>query len=83
MSSADRKTIFIVHPNGKTESLSPNSRALSFANNNNSDLVYPGSIIYVPRSAEITSTVQTAAIWAPIISGLALSLASVSSLNNN
>ena len=83
LSSADRKTIFIVHPNGKTESLSPNSRALSFANNNNSDLVYPGSIIYVPRSAEITSTVQTAAIWAPIISGLALSLASVSSLNNN
>lgn len=84
LSSADRKTIFVVHPNGKTESLSSNSRALSFADNrNNLGLVYPGSIIYVPRSAEITSSIQTAAIWSPIISGLALSLASVSSLNNN
>ena len=78
--SADEKTIFVVHPNGKTQSLSYRNK-FSLASRNDIP-IFPGSIIYVPRSADITNSIQTAAIWAPIISGLALSLASVAQLNN-
>ena len=82
--SADTDTIFVVHPNGKTESLSLRQGRLSFVGNiGNQDIkIFPGSIIYVPRSATLANPVQTAAIWAPIVSSLALSVASIASINN-
>ena len=79
--SADNRTIFIVHPNGETQNIMSNSR-LSFISSEDKILVYPGSIIYVPRSTEFDS-IELASIWAPIISSVALSLTSLSVLNRN
>jgi protein involved in polysaccharide export with SLBB domain len=85
LTSADAQTIFVVHPNGETQNISVNTNSrLSFIlNKNNSILIYPGSIIYVPKSADITSGAEIASIWAPIISSVALSLTSLSVLSNN
>lgn len=80
LESGDKRTVFVVHPNGKTERLARKNR---FFNENNDILVYPGSIIYVPNSSSLTDGVQTAAIWAPIISSIALSLTSLSVINND
>ncbi|MDC3113762.1 SLBB domain-containing protein [Gammaproteobacteria bacterium] len=80
LDSADAKTIFVVHPNGETQNISSNR--LSFISSQDNFLMYPGSIIYVPKSFDPNST-QIASIWAPILSSLALSLASISALNNN
>ncbi len=80
LETADKNTIFVVHPNGETENIS--SSRLSFITSNNEALIYPGSIIYVPKSFD-PNTTEIASIWAPILSSLALSLASISTLNNN
>tara|TARA_B100001250_G_scaffold409742_1_gene434702 strand:+ start:988 stop:2733 length:1746 start_codon:yes stop_codon:yes gene_type:complete len=81
--AADLDNIFIVQPNGMTQSIQSNSRKLSLINSNTSSIpVYPGSIIYVPKEIK-TTAVESAAIWGPIISSLALSLTSLSVLDNN
>lgn len=84
--NADEKNIFIVHPNGETENLANLSKIsrLSFLiEDDEKQLIYPGSIIYVPQNTNLKSSIEVAAIWAPIISSLALSLTSLSVLNNN
>ncbi len=81
--SADRDTIFVVYPNGQTKNLTLKNNRLSFLSLEENDIsIFPGSIIYIPKSAAISSRIQTISVWAPILSSLALSLASVSSLNN-
>ena len=80
--SADNQTIFIVHPNGETQNIFSNSRLSFLASEEDELLIYPGSIIYVPRSSEFDS-IELASIWAPIISSVALSLTSLSVLNRN
>ncbi len=82
LESADLENIFVIHPNGETSNLVSNSR-LSFLVEDKSVLVYPGSIIYIPRSSISASSVEVASIWAPIISSLALSITSLSVLNNS
>lgn len=83
LNNADLDKIFIVHPNGETNNLNAYS-SLSFLKADNSiNLIYPGSIIYVPQSTDFASSLQVASIWAPIISSIALSLTSLSVLNNN
>ena len=80
--SADKENIFIVHPNGVTQSIQQKSNRLSFRNSQiNGIPVYPGSIIYIPKEIE-ASSIESAAIWAPIISSLALSLTSLSVLES-
>ena len=81
LKSADLGNIFIIHPNGETTNLNSNSR-LSFLVQDKPVLVYPGSIIYVPRESNLASSLEVATIWAPIISSVALSLTSLSVLNN-
>ena len=84
LSSADNETIYIVHPNGQTENINDNNKFSRLAFNNEEGIkVYPGSIIYIPRSSDIINPTQAAALWSPIISSIALTIASVSSLNNN
>ncbi len=83
LSSADEKTIFVVHPNGMTQNVTLNNRKKIFSINQKNIAIYPGSIIYVPRTADIGNTIQIASVWAPIISSLALSIASISSLGSN
>ncbi len=83
LENADLDNLFIIHPNGETQNLRTFS-SFSFLNSqNNNQLVYPGSIIFVPQSANFTNGAQIASVWAPIISSLALSLTSLSVLNNN
>lgn len=83
LDNADIDNIFIVHPNGETVSLKNNSR-LSFINAKNEDqLIYPGSIIFIPQKSDFISPAQTASIWAPILSSIALSITSLSVLNNS
>ena len=83
LDSADITNVFIVHPNGETTNLSTNSRLSFIIADNKSQSIYPGSIIYVPRTTNLASSVETASIWAPIISSVALSLTSLSVLNNS
>ena len=84
LKTSDVDNIFIVQPNGETINLaSPNSRLSFLFVDDSNTLIYPGSIIYVPRSTNLTNPLQSAAIWAPIISSVALSLTSLSVLNNN
>lgn len=75
---SSKKNIYIVQPNG--ESFLVKSGRLSFLDRG-SNSIFPGSIIFVPRKTNIDS-LQVASIWAPIISSLALSLTSLSVLDN-
>lgn len=81
--SADTDNIFVVFPNGKTFQNNQTGRLAFFENLSEDTNIYPGSIIYVPKKSNLAEPVQVAAIWAPIISSLALSLTSLSVLNNN
>jgi protein involved in polysaccharide export with SLBB domain len=80
--TADLDNIFIVHPNGETENFANKSRLSFIIEDNNKELIYPGSIIYIPQKTNFANSLQIASIWAPIISSIALSLTSLSVLNN-
>ena len=80
---ADKDNIFIVQPNGETENLSKNARLSFFLEDSDKPLIYPGSIIFVPQKTNFASSLQVASIRAPIISSIALSLTSLSVLNNS
>lgn len=78
LEGASIDNIFVSHPNGLTERY-----ASSFFKVSKDEIpVYPGSIIYIPRKSNITNPIEYASVVAPIISGLAMSLASLSVLNN-
>tara|TARA_B100000767_G_scaffold266084_1_gene282970 strand:- start:2472 stop:4247 length:1776 start_codon:yes stop_codon:yes gene_type:complete len=80
--SGDRDNIFVIHPNGEINRIS--KARVSFLNNRSNDiLVYPGSVIYVPRIASSADPTIIAAIWGPILSSFALTLTSLSVLINN
>ncbi len=81
--TADKDNIFIVHPNGETDNLNSNARLSFFIQDSNKKLIYPGSIIYIPKTTDYATSLQLASIWAPIISSVALSLTSLSVLNNS
>jgi protein involved in polysaccharide export with SLBB domain len=83
LDSADLKTIFIIHPNGETENFVNESRLSFIIEDNSRELIYPGSIIYIPQKTNFANSLQVASIWAPIISSIALSLTSLSVLNNS
>jgi len=80
---ADLKNIFVVNPNGETKTINSSSPLSFVILDNDVQLIYPGSIIYIPQSAKLMNPAQAASIWAPIISSIALSLTSLSVLNNN
>lgn len=82
LESADLDNFFIIHPNGETENLNTRSKLSFILADNNKKLIYPGSIIYIPQDTNFSNPLQVASIWAPIISSIALSLTSLSVLNN-
>ena len=83
LDSADNKNIYVVHPNGELNRVSGTSR-LSFLNSRGEDiLIYPGSVIYIPRKVNSRDPAMVASIWAPIVSALALSITSLSVLDKN
>ena len=79
--SSDEKNIFVIHPNGEINKLN-NVNRLSLLNNRTDDiLIYPGSVIYVPRKVKSTDASIIASIWAPIVSSAATSITALSILN--
>ena len=81
LESADNKNIFVVHPNGEVNRLQ--SPGLSFLNKrSNNILIYPGSVIYVPRKINSRDPSLVASIWAPIVSAMATSITALSVLDN-
>ena len=75
---AEKNKSIIIHPNGDAFLL--NESYLNFVSNNVD--IYPGTIIYVPREIGKLEGINYAAVVAPIFSSLALSLASLNSINN-
>jgi protein involved in polysaccharide export with SLBB domain len=82
LENSDMNNLFIVHPNGETDNFRTRSTLSFVIAENDKKLIYPGSIIYVPQNSDFTNNLQIASIWAPIISSIALSLTSLSVLNN-
>jgi polysaccharide export outer membrane protein len=77
---ADLKKIIVISPNGDTFL---HSSGMNFLRNTANKGLYPGSIIYVPRQIGKLDGVNYAASIAPIFSSLAISLASLNSINKN
>ncbi len=74
---ADKSSIIIVHPNGESEKVS--IRKFSGYKSN----LYAGSVIYVPRDISKINGIELGSVMAPIISSLAISLASLNSISNS
>jgi len=82
LESSDINNTFVIHPNGEVNKVSNGSR-LSLLNNRNNDiLIYPGSVIYIPREVKTRDASMVASIWAPIIGSAATSITALSVLNN-
>ena len=81
--SADYENIYVVHPNGETINYNDSRLKLSFIEVDEKNLIYPGSIIYLPSDMNFASSAEVASVWAPIISSIALSLTPLSVLNNS
>jgi polysaccharide biosynthesis/export protein len=82
LESADTSYIFVAHPNGEVNRIQ--NVKLSFLNKkSNNILIYPGSIIYVPRKVNSRDSALVASIWAPIISAMATSITALSVLDKN
>ena len=77
---ANIKSIFILYPNGQTEQF--NIRRKLFANQSKKVIIRPGSVIFVPKKIDDSVTSQiTAQAYATILGNIALSLASINSIN--
>ena len=74
---SDRASIILVYPNGESERY--NLRNFG-ANRSN---LYPGTVIYIPRDLTFMEGTDLARAIAPILSSLAISLASLNSISNN
>ena len=82
MDSSDLNNTFVIHPNGEVNRITNASR-LSILNNRGNDiLVYPGSVIYIPREVKSRDASMIASIWAPIVSSAATSITAISVLDN-
>lgn len=77
--SADKSSIILVYANGKAERVGLNSNIFG---KKQSD-VLPGSVIYITRDLDDIDGIQYFATISPILSSLAISLASLNSINNN
>jgi protein involved in polysaccharide export with SLBB domain len=80
--TAEKKAIFLVQPNGHTKVITMSSKLGNLISEKDDVLIYPGSLIFVPKTTDITDNTALAAIWAPILSSFALSAASIASLKN-
>ena len=77
---SSQDSIFIVSPNGETEKIYLNGLKKYLSQDID---VYPGSVIYVPRHVGKIEGINYYATIAPIFSSLALSIASLNSINKN
>ena len=75
---ADKKSIFLLHPNGISESVPKNAFIASRKNN-----IYEGTIIFIPRdiSGSLLNS-EIALAYSSIIGNIGLSLASLASIKD-
>jgi polysaccharide biosynthesis/export protein len=76
---SSKDSVFIVSPNGETERAHMGGLKKYLTEESE---IYPGSVIYVPRHIGKVEGVNYYATVAPIFSSLALSIASLNSINN-
>jgi len=81
LETSDKSNIYVVHPNGEINKLNYVGRRSILNNRKNDILIYPGSVIYVPREVKSRDASIIASIWAPIISSTATSITALSVLN--
>ena len=80
---ADNEAIYILHPNGETERHS-RKRNIFESRPRSEITIYPGSIIFVPRELDNTSSrAIIGQAYASILGNLGLALASLSSIDRN
>lgn len=82
LESSDISNIFVVHPNGEVIRAKNSSKIAIMNSRKNDILIYPGSVIYIPRTVKTQNAGQIASIWAPIVSSVATSITALSVLNN-
>ncbi len=73
----DDTSIILVYPDGKSKLI--NKSIFSFSN----DDVLPGSVIYASRDLRKLDNLRLASTLAPIVSSIAISLASLNSISND
>jgi polysaccharide biosynthesis/export protein len=83
LESSEINNIFVIHPNGEINRINSGSRLSILNNKNNDTLIYPGTVIYIPREIKSRDASVIASIWAPIIGSAATSITALSVLNNN
>lgn len=80
---ADKKSIYILHPNGESE-LYIAKRNIFESSPKTKVSIKPGSIIFIPRKLDETTPRRLAAqAYVSILGNLGIALASLSSINNN
>ena len=78
---ANKKNVYVLHPNGETSLVSINRNI--FKNQRRNDLrLYPGSVIFIPREADKVPFSVAAQAYASILGNIGVSLASVSVLKD-
>ena len=75
----EKGSIIQVLPNGESEQISMSFFNLPFNENN----ILPGTVIYATRDISKLNNIKLASTLAPVISSIAISLASLNSINNN
>ena len=80
---ADKQAVYLLHPNGESQLFS-RKRNIFESSPQSSIIIYPGSIIFVPREIdEATPRRLAAQAYVSILGNLGIALASLSSINNN
>ena len=75
-SSVDKSAVIVVYPNGET-------KLIKFGIFPGNDSILPGSVIYATRDFKKLNNLKLATTLAPIVSSIAISLASLNSISNN
>ena len=78
---AEPQNAILINPNGVSAMIKTNGLSFKTLAGDKID-VYPGSLIYVPRELGAVKGLSYASVWAPIVSSLALSIASLNAIND-
>jgi protein involved in polysaccharide export with SLBB domain len=80
---ADKKSIYILHPNGESQ-LYSSKRNIFESSPKSQMVIYPGSVIFVPKELDDSTSKRIATqAYVSILGNLGIALASLSSINNN
>jgi protein involved in polysaccharide export with SLBB domain len=78
---ANKKNVYVLHPNGETTLVSDNKNIFMRQRKDNM-VLYPGSVIFIPREAAKIPFSVAAQAYASILGNIGVSLASVSVLKD-